>query len=48
MAHFHRQELQVSYTQNCVCRRANGAKRRARVLIAPAIYTRGNESISEV
>jgi hypothetical protein len=28
--------------------RANGAKRRARVLIPPAIYTRGNESISEV
>jgi hypothetical protein len=27
---------------------ANGAKRRARVLIPPAIYTRGNESISEV
>jgi hypothetical protein len=28
--------------------RADGAKRRARVLIPPAIYTRGNESISEV
>jgi hypothetical protein len=34
--------------------RANGAERRsgrkpgARVLIPPAIYTRGNESISEV
>jgi hypothetical protein len=28
--------------------RANGTKRRARVLIPPAIYTRGNESISEL
>ena len=28
--------------------KADGAKRRARVLIPPAIYTRGNESISEV
>ena len=28
--------------------RADGAKRRARVLIPPAIYTRGNESISGV
>ena len=28
--------------------RADGAKRRARVLIPPAIYTRGDESISEV
>jgi hypothetical protein len=28
--------------------RADGAKRRARVLIPPAIYTRWNESISEV
>ena len=27
---------------------ADGAKRRAMVLIPPAIYTRGNESISEV
>jgi hypothetical protein len=28
--------------------RADGAKRRVRILIPPAIYTRGNESISEV
>jgi hypothetical protein len=27
---------------------ANGAKRHVRELIPPAIYTRGNESISEV